>query len=433
MINTKEITKEYLEYMKGKYWPIHKSEKLIDSTFPTCFVISGAVDWFNRKITNNPFSNEAYATYQRVFRHFDEPTRTHQPFFWMLLDTSWNLYPREKVIEDNFRFATEVLGLDSNRLKITYWKGGKVYGDGINPSADIEGINRGNEFERMKNEGIFIGKDEEAINTWKKLGIKDEQLSPVGETGGINDDRDAILLNAREHFAGVRTEPYYLIGSKKEWYEIGVFLDEAYIKKTIALKLNIPQEALEDSLSSNKFLLKIKPRVVPGGFGLERIAMAANNLTSVYELEPLKNVKEILMNDSKDVNYEDVEKQTKEFSKSRMSLYRSNLLKTQEDINERIVENISSYLHSLPWLVNDGAYKLRGGGGSEDRQRAGIYRKVLRTIIADMELVNCNNYNSALDVILDFYSDSIEPLGNNLREKCIEEIDKQKKRISSTK
>mgnify|MGYP001600786076 FL=1 len=247
MITTNEITKEYLEYMKANDWFIRNSEKLIDSTFPTCFVMSGAVDWFNRKIINNPFGNEAYATYQRVFRHFDEPNKTHQPFFWMLLGTSWNLYPREKVIEDNFRFATERLGLHPNKLKITYWNGGKVYGSGINPDADIEEINQGNEFERMKNEGIFIDRDEEAINIWKKLGIKDEQLNSAGEIGGINDDRDAILLNAREHFAGVRTEPYYLIGNKKDWYEIGVFLHEAYIKKTLALKLNIAQEVFEDS------------------------------------------------------------------------------------------------------------------------------------------------------------------------------------------
>jgi len=49
-MNTLEIKKMYLEFMEKRDWPIRKSGKLVDSTFPHCFTISGAVDWFKKKL-----------------------------------------------------------------------------------------------------------------------------------------------------------------------------------------------------------------------------------------------------------------------------------------------------------------------------------------------------------------------------------------------
>jgi len=162
MMNAIEIKKMYLEFMEKRGWPIRKSGKLVDSTFPHCFTISGAVDWFNRKLTNDPLSKEGYAYWVRCFRHYDTPDKTHLPFFWMLLDVSWDLYPREKAIWDNFAFFKE-LGLDPNKLQITCWAGGKVYGKGINLAADVEKTCSGPEFEKMQKEGLFIPRDEEEI------------------------------------------------------------------------------------------------------------------------------------------------------------------------------------------------------------------------------------------------------------------------------
>lgn len=396
-MNSLQIKKMYLEFMEKRGWPIRRSGKLVDSTFPHCFTISGAVDWFNTKLASDPFRKEAYVYWVRCFRHYDIPDGIHLPFFWMILDVSWDLYPREKAIIDNFEFFKE-MGLDPDKLKITCWKGGKVYGLGINLAADVEKACSGPEFEKMQKEGVFIPRDEEAINAWKKCGIKDEQIIECGELETLDPSGfDAILLNAREHFAGVRSEPYYPV--KGRLIEIGVFLSEEYVKKTIALRLNVPQAVLEDDINSDKFLLHLKPRPVPGGFGFERLAMAVNDVSNFYELEPYRTLKEILIREA------GIDK-------------------------ERIIEDTTAYITAIVWFVHDGAQFLTKNA---ERQRRGIYRKMLKIIIFNLGNLGLDYddiYLRLFGEAINFYlqDDECQTL-QGLEKVCLEEIYKQKERI----
>jgi len=399
MMNTIQIKKMYLAFMEKRGWPIRKSGKLVDATFPHCFTISGAVDWFNRKVTDDPFTKEGYAYWVRCFRHYDIPDETHLPFFWMLLDVSWSLYPREKAIMDNFAFLKEV-GLDPNRLQITCWQGGKVYGKGINLAADVEKACSGLEFKKMQKEGIFIPRDEEAINAWKKCGVKDEQIVECGEIGALDPSGfDAILLNAREHFAGVRSEPYYSI--KDRYIEIGVYLSEEYIKKTTALGAKVPQEALEDDMNSDKFLLHLKARPVPAGFGVERMLMAINGLTSVFQLEPYRVLKEILVSEGNLGNDK-----------------------------EKIIENTIAYIPAIVWLIHDRAHLLTK---KAVHQRRGIYRGVLKRVIRNLTELALDRNDVYLELFgeaISFYIQAEEyQTLRGLEKLCLEEIDKQKERI----
>ncbi|MEW6770780.1 MAG: hypothetical protein AB1330_05245 [Bacillota bacterium] len=52
-----QIKTMYLEFMAKRGWPTRKSGKLVDATFPHCFTISGAVDWFNTKLRTDPFED----------------------------------------------------------------------------------------------------------------------------------------------------------------------------------------------------------------------------------------------------------------------------------------------------------------------------------------------------------------------------------------
>lgn len=398
-MNTLQIKKMYLEFMKKRGWLTRKSGKLVDSTFPHCFVFSGAVDWFNWKIANAPFTKEGYAYWVRCFRHYDIPDKTRLPFFWMMLDVSWDLYSREKAIVDNFEFFKE-LGLDPNKLKITCWKGGKVYGKGINLNADVEKACSGPEFGKMQKEGIFIPRDDEAINAWKKCGIKDEQIIECGEIGALDPTGfDAIMLNAREHFFGVRSEPYYKV--KDRFIEIGVFLSEEYIKKTIALRLKVLQEALEDDINSDKFLIHLKPRPAPAGFGVERLAIAVNGFTSFYELEPYRTLKEILIGEGNLGNDK-----------------------------EKIVEDTTAYITAIVWLVHDGAYLLTKNA---ERQRRGIYRKILRTVIQNLRNLGLDHdeiYLRLFGEAINFYLQDEEcQTLRGLEKLCLEEMYKQKGRM----
>jgi alanyl-tRNA synthetase len=399
MTNAIEIKKLYLEFMEKRGWPIRKSGKLVDSTFPHCFTISGAVDWFNHKITNDPSTKEGYAYCVRCFRHYDIPDETHLPFFWMLLDVSWSLHSREKAIMDNFAFLREC-DLDPNKLKITCWQGGKVYGHGINLKADVEKACSGPEFEKMRKEGIYIPRDDEAINAWKKCGVKDEQIVECGETGALNPSGfDAILLNAREHFAGVRSEPYYPVEDRH--VEIGVYLSEEYIKKTVALRSKVPQEALEDAMTSDRFLLHLKARPVPAGFGCERFLMAVNGFTSVFQLEPYRALKEILVKEG-------------DLGKDK----------------EKIVKNTIAYIPAIAWLIHDGAHLLTTNAV---HQRRGIYRTVLRTVIHNLRKLGLDYddaYLQLFEEVINFYlQDEEYQTLQGLEKQCLEEIYKQKGRM----
>jgi len=83
------------------------------------------------------------------------PDKTHLPFFWMLLNVSWDLHSREKAIMDNFAFMKEV-GLDPDRLGITCRQGGHVYGRGINLDADVGKTCVSPEFKKMQKERMII-------------------------------------------------------------------------------------------------------------------------------------------------------------------------------------------------------------------------------------------------------------------------------------
>ena len=377
--------------MAKRDWPIRKSEPLIHSTFPHCFVISGAVDWFNQKLKNEPFKNEGYAICQRVFRHFDSPDQTHLPFFIMAITVSWNIYSRKKVIKDNFDFFKH-MGLDQNKLKVTYWQGGKIYGKGIKLKADIEKLCQGAEWDKFTKNGMEIKKDTEAMKNWKKYGIQNNQLIPCGEVGSLNPSGlDSILLNAREHFAGVRSELYY------NDLELGPFLHEAYIKKTVAIRDKIPQNVFEDDLDSDKFLLKLKPQVVPGGFGLERLAMAVNNFKSVYELEPYCSTKNILI--------------------------------SRGAKNNKLMNEIIAYSTAAIWLIHDGAHLLP----RTEHQRRSIYRKVIKTIIINLKKLKLDNNDLYLQLAqktINFYTQDEEYNDlTGLDKFFLDEVNLQKERM----
>jgi alanyl-tRNA synthetase len=426
-LNSKEIKREYLKYMSEKGWAYKAAERLVNSTFPHSFVISGALNWANGKLQEDPFSKEIFMTCQRCFRHFDEPAPPRLPFFHMLLTVSWDYYSREKIIEDNFKFLTEILKLDPNKIKITYWKGGNVYGLQVNPEADVYQSCVGSEFEKMRKDGFYIPMDEEAVNAWKNCGIKNEQLIATGEIDPAG--LETIILNAREPLAGVRSELFYEI-EKGHLLEVGIFVYEGYIKKPIALRYNVKPEAFENplDLKSEKFLLKLKPKFVAGGLGLERVTMIMNGVNNIFQIEPMKSLRKILMSNAKDVNYNELVAQTEEINKKRGSLYRKNLLElAKKNTKENIINNAIAYLMALPWLINDGANELPL---KKEKQRVGIYRKVLRTIIADLEIIGCDKeeiYKEFFDKVIDFYSDDIEPLKISSKE-CIKEIEKQKER-----
>jgi alanyl-tRNA synthetase len=393
-----ELKNAYLKFMSDAKpsWEVRQSPKLVDSTFPHCYTISGAVDYFNRKVTQSPLQPDGFTYWVRCFRHYDTPDDTHLPFFWMLLDVDWNLHTRSKAIKDNFAFL-EKIGLDRKKLKVTCWQGGKIYSKGINLEADVEKTCTGSEFIKLQNEGFFIARDEEAINTWKECGVKDSQIVECGEIGTLDPSGfDAIMLNAREHFCGVRSEPYYNMNGR--FVEIGVYLSEEYIKRTITG--NVIKEAFEDPNDPN-FLMHLKARPVPAGFGVERMLMAINNLDSVFEIEPYRSLVNTMMKRGK-----------------------------LADGDRKLAESTSAWISAIVWLCHDGANLLTR---NSMKARRGIYRGVLKDVIQNLRKLGLDDDEVYLELfrgVIDFYArDKDYQSLKEIDKLCLEEIDKQKARM----
>jgi alanyl-tRNA synthetase len=398
-----ELKKAYLKFMnerKPNHWEVRQSPKLIDSTFPHCYTISGAVDFFNRKVNNSPLQSEAFTYWVRCFRHYDLPDDTHLPFFWMLLDVSWNLdnkYSRTGAIKDNFAFL-EKIGLDRSKLKVTCWQGGKIYGKGINLEADVEHTCVGPEFRKLQKEGMYIARDDEAIEAWKSCGIKDSQIVLCGEIGTLDPSGfDAIMLNAREHFCGVRSEPYYDMNGR--FVEIGVYLSEEYTKKTTSANVD-PNAFAADSDESN-FLLHLKANPIPAGFGCERMLMAINGLDSVMDIEPYKTIRDTII------------------KKGKLSAS-----------NKTLAETTCAYIPAIAFLVYDGANLLIK---NSMKARRGIYRQTLKTVIQNMRkfgLDKDENYAELFGQAVGFFTgaDEYKALAG-IDKQCLEEIQKQQARM----
>ena len=260
----------------------------------------------------------------------------------------------------------------------------------------------GPEFSKMQKGGIYISKDQEAIDAWKKCGLKTEQIIECGEIGPLDPTGfDSILLNAREHFAGIRSEPYYKIG--KRHIEIGVNLSEEYIKRPVIKKNKIPDEIIEKDSYQDTFLLHLKSRPVTSGYGLERLLMAVNNMKSVFELEPFKTAINILLENG--------------------------------TISDRLTgrksrEIVAAYIPAIIWLIADGAHHFTY---KTVRQKRGIYRKVLKSVIKHLRALNLdrkNIYLALFDKTAAYYNFNHSMLMNgDIAEIALKEINKQKKRI----
>jgi len=127
--------------------------------------------------------------------------------------------------------------------------------------------------------------------------------------------------------------------------------------------------------------------------------MAVNDVSSFYELEPYRMLKEILVREA------GIDK-------------------------EGVIENTIAYITAIVWFVHDGAQFLTKNA---ERQRRGIYRKMLKTIIFNLGNLGLDYddiYLRLLGEAINFYIQDEEcQTLQGLEKSCLEEIYKQKERI----
>ncbi len=154
-MTSKELRKKFLDYFAGQGHAIVPSSSLVPEKDPTLlFVNAGMVQFKNvfLEIEKRPYNRAT--TCQKCVRaggkHNDlenvGKTLRHHTFFEMLGNFSFGDYFKKEAIAYAWEFLRGVLNLDESRLWIT------VYKD-----------------------------DEEAAAIWKKIGVREERIVPLGE------------------------------------------------------------------------------------------------------------------------------------------------------------------------------------------------------------------------------------------------------------
>ncbi|HDI03026.1 MAG TPA: alanine--tRNA ligase, partial [Candidatus Pacearchaeota archaeon] len=176
----------------------------------------------------------------------------HLTFFEMLGNWSLGDYWKKQAIEWSFEFLTKVLGIEKEKLCVTCFSGDKSEG---------------------------LPKDEESAKIWQELGIEKERIFFLGKEhnwwGPISDTGPC----------GPCTEMFIDTGKPKcsenckPGCNCGKYLE---IWNDVFMEYNKTKEGYE----------KLKQKNVDTGMGVERTLAILNNKESVYEVSPLKEIKE---------------------------------------------------------------------------------------------------------------------------------------------
>jgi len=249
----KEIRQKYIEFFKTKEHVEIKGAPLVPENDPTVlFNIAGMqplVPYFTGK--SHP-GGTRLVDYQRCVRTVDLDNvgdATHLSFFEMLGNWSLGDYFKKISIKYSYEFLTskDWLNLDPSRLAVTVFEGDED-----------------------------APRDEESASYWINEGIKKERIAylpkednwwgPAGQTGPCGPDTEIFYWKPET------TPPEAFDPKDDNWVEIwnNVFMEYNKLE--------------------NESFIPLEKKNVDTGMGFERITMALQNKTSVYETDIFKSI-----------------------------------------------------------------------------------------------------------------------------------------------
>ncbi len=248
-MTTKELKRKYLEFFKSKKHAIIHSAPLIPEHDPTVLFTTAGMHPLVPFLMGQPHPlGKRLADVQKCIRTHDIDEvgdETHTTFFEMLGNWSLGDYFKKEAISWSFEFLTSKkwLGLDLNRLAFTCFAGDKD-----------------------------APKDEEAASIWLSLGVPKERIAflpkkdnwwgPAGETGPCGPDTEMFYWKPNDVPAPKKFEQ-----SDKRWVEIW---------NNVFIQYNKNKEGKYELL---------KQKNVDTGLGVERVAMALQGKTNIFEIE----------------------------------------------------------------------------------------------------------------------------------------------------
>ncbi len=253
-----EIRQKFLEYFKSKKHTIRPSSSLIPKADPTLLFTAAGMVQFKPYFLGIKKDLKRAVSCQKCLRTTDIDsvgyTDRHLTFFEMLGNFSFGDYFKKEAIEFSWEFLTKELGLNENRLYISIYKGG------------------------------IAPRDKEAYEIWQKYVPKD-RIFEYGE-------EDNFWNMGQTGPCGPCTEIYYDFGKDHCPECKGPNCDCSRFVEIWNLVFTQFDKQEDGSLKS------LPKKNIDTGMGLERLAMATQNMKNPFEtdlfLDIIKEVSKIL-------------------------------------------------------------------------------------------------------------------------------------------
>ncbi len=263
-MTAKELRSKFLEFFEDKGHKIMPSSSLVPDDDSSVLLTTAGMQQFKPYYTGakdpiKDFGVRRTASIQKSFRTSDINNigdESHLTFFEMLGNFSFGDYFKEDAIKWAWEFITKEMNISPKRCYISVFAG--------DPSPPVGGS------------GQIIPEDKESIAIWKSLGLTDDKIKKCGREDNFWGPTGS------EGPCGPTTEIY--IDGVEVW---NIVFNEFYCR-------------------ADKTLEPLKQNGVDTGMGLERLAMAAQNVPTVFETDlfkPLIETNRIMLDHSRAISF----------------------------------------------------------------------------------------------------------------------------------
>ncbi|XOB42528.1 MAG: alanine--tRNA ligase [Candidatus Nealsonbacteria bacterium] len=393
-MTSKEIRDKYLEFFKSKGHAIIPSASLIPKDDPTTlFIGSGMQPLISYLLGEKHSKGVRLTNSQKCFRTEDIEEvgdNRHTTFFEMLGNWSLGNYFKKEQLSWFFEFLTKELKIDAQKLYVTVFRG---------------------------NKGIGIDKDKESVEIWKKLfanieiEAKDVDFS---KKNGIQDGRIFYYDETKNWWSrsgapadmpigepgGPDSEVFYDLGENLKRHEKSQWKDlPCHVNCDCGRFIEIGNNVFMEYVKTEKGFEKLSQKNVDFGGGLERIALAVQNKTSIFEIDVFMPVLEKIKELSKGKEYK---KNTKAF------------------------EVIADHIRGIVFLASEGIIP-------SNTERGYILRRLIRRAIRFGKLIALpKNFLSPLaQQVIEIYKDDYSEVSLN-KDTVLIIIEKEEEKFEDT-
>ncbi|HQI85781.1 MAG TPA: alanine--tRNA ligase-related protein [Anaerolineae bacterium] len=344
-MHTFDVGQRFIRHYQAADYQILPRGSLLDPATPMTFVGSAGLTQIETGIEQyQDHSGERYVLVQPCFRHFDiekvGDSPVHLSLFEMGGAFAFGHIAREETLGKLWSFLVDDLGLEPGQLWVTNFVGGILDTHRLDP-------------------------DVPTLNSWQKLGVRSTQILDVGVEAGFWRQGDGLNGHECLHKCGPTTEIFFDRGRElccsddcRPGCACGRFIEIAnvlFIHDYIDQAANI-----------------ISPLFTPFDetvIGVERLAMAVQGRSSVYELDCFTPVVQFLAT----------------YPRAAANL-------TEATIYAQCCI-IADHIRALLFLTADGAPPPGKGG------RARIMRQLVRDIMTSQKVFGITDAGFSVDLI----------------------------------